>query len=462
MAGGNFTPYNIAIVLDTTGSMNQPDTSGDCGTGSVTAEQCALQGVQTLLSIAYPCAAGQTCTSSGATADDAVSLFVFPMITGATASKDSDCSSSSPTTAPYTLPTQPAETFTSGAPTGGQGYQVLTFANGVTYRSSDTSTGLRSGDLLAQAAGANGCSGLAAPGGRGTYLAQVIYEAGQALQLEQAARPGSNNIMILLSDGNMTATMQYTKSGSTITGLAGPTAGTPSELQPTNGVLSGGSSSQINGTKVPAWSAQQNTYTFPSAVGQCGQAVQAAYDVANHQTVTYSAGGLSTTFTLNNSNPTAYTKVYTVAYQSPNSSTGSGNSSSNPDSSSSSEACYTDISYNANNNYWTACTAATCTPTIVTSGGSWPAGEAGYNTTGGSATVAPSSPCATLAAMATSPEFFYSDQGGGCPVTFSGNAVNKQGNSINPNVNGLTTMQQIFSKIITSLSSPKLIPNGTS
>jgi hypothetical protein len=468
MAGGNYTPYNIAIIVDTTGTMNNQDTSGDCGTGSITAEQCALQGVRTLLSEAYPCAAGQSCTSGSATPDDAVSLFVFPMVTGASASHESDCGSTSTTTYPYTVPTHPAETFTSGVPSGGDGYQVLSFGVGVSYRASDTASGLRSGDLLAQAAGANGCSGLKSPGGRGTYLAQVIYDAGQALQAEQAARPGTNNIMIILSDGNMDAAMQYTKSGSTITGLAGPGASLPAELQPdSNGVLAPTTSgtnatyNDINGTKVPAWSAQANISTYPSAVGQCGQSVQAAYDVANKQTVTYSTlDGNSTTFTLNNNNPTAYTKVYTIAYQAYNVSNGAGNSNANggqgPESTASNQACFSDIPYDVNNNWWTACTATTCTPTVTTGGGSWPAGESGYSSTGGSATVAALSPCASLAAMASSPIFFFSDQGNGCPVTASGNVVNSSTGGV-----GLNAMAQIFSKIVTSLSNPKLIPNGT-
>jgi hypothetical protein len=50
--------------------------------------------------------------------------------------------------------------------------------------------------------------------------------------------------------------------------------------------------------------------------------------------------------------------------------------------------------------------------------------------------------------MASSPSFYFSDAGAGCPATTASNA-------------GITGMQQIFTEIIDSLSSPKLIPLGT-
>ena len=462
MAGGPINPYNIALIIDTTGTMNNTDTSGDCGTGTVTSEECALQGVQTLLGVANPCASGQLCTSSSATPDDAISLFVFPAIDGSTASNMTNCTASAPTTEQYTLPTHTAETFnSSNVPNGGIGYQVVTFANGITYRSYDTSTSLRSGDLLAQAAGANSCTGMVAKGGKGTYLAQVIYEAGSALQQEQTARPGSNNMILILSDGNMDGTEIYDQhtSGSTTT----YTLDSSAEMQPTN---TSTSASSVNGTKVSAWSSQQNIYTYPSAIGQCGQSVQAAYDVANKLSVTYTTlDGTSTTYTLNNANSGPYTRVYTVAYQAPNASNGAGSQTGgNPESTSSTQKCFTDLAYDVNTNWWNACgfsvSATACTVTLTTGGGVWPTGESGYISTssGGitSSTVQATSPCASLAAMASSPEYFFSDQGGGCPVTFSGNVVNPNGTT-----GGLTTMKAIFKLIAGSLTSPKLIPNGT-
>lgn len=457
---------NIALVVDTTGTMGRADASGDCGTTSITAEACAMLGFQQLLGIAQPCLQGQTCTSSGSTPNDPVALFVFPPVTGATAYTDSNCSGSGIATAPYTVPTQPTATWnaTTGVLNSGDDYEVLNFTAGATYRATDTTTGLRSGDLMAQAAGANSCNPLQAPGGRGTYLAQAIYEAGQALHDEQASRPGSSNVLIILSDGNMDAVGEYTWSGScgsgVITGLAvagSPTCtGTagPAELQPANGIVKPATSgayqthSQINGTKVPGWSTQANISTYPSFVGQCGQSVQAASDVATQSSVTYSTlDGTSTTYTLNDSAlPISYwTKVYTIGYLALNTSTGAGPISvaQPPTSASSTQACFSDLPFNASTNWWTACTTAPCTQTVTTGGGSWP------NPTSGQANITAYSPCAALAAMASNPKYFFSDNGAGCQATSTANQ-------------GITSMQGIFIAIIDSLQSPKLIPWGTS
>ncbi len=61
MRGGTDTPWNIAVVLDTTESMNGQDSGAQCSGTQIT---CALQGIQMLLSDLYPCALGATCTSS--------------------------------------------------------------------------------------------------------------------------------------------------------------------------------------------------------------------------------------------------------------------------------------------------------------------------------------------------------------------------------------------------------------
>ena len=74
MRGGTASNWNIAIVLDGTASMNSSDSGVQC---SGTREHCALLGVQTLLQDLYPCALGQTCSSSTSYVDD-VSLYVFP------------------------------------------------------------------------------------------------------------------------------------------------------------------------------------------------------------------------------------------------------------------------------------------------------------------------------------------------------------------------------------------------
>ena len=83
-------------------------------------------------------------------------------------------------------------------------YEIIPFND--TYKTSDTS-GLAVASALAQAVGASGsgCTGLSAPGGQGTYYAQVINSAQAQLVLQQSANPASKNVMIILSDGDATA-----------------------------------------------------------------------------------------------------------------------------------------------------------------------------------------------------------------------------------------------------------------
>jgi Flp pilus assembly protein TadG len=388
MAGGVYPPYNIAVVMDTTASMGDADKTGQC---SGTQETCALAGFQQLLQLAYPCEAGQTCTSVTSSPDDAVSLFVFPPILTSSISADTDCSSGSPTAQKYTVPTLPTSPTTAAAT-----YQVIPFSSGVSYKTSDTAQTLNTSDSLVIAAGGGCSNGLGTPGGAGTYYAQAIYTAQAALVAEQTARPGSKNIMILLSDGNATSTVTYTSSKNTAiataaTGCGGSGQPACSDLVPT-------AANSLNGV---AFNNPTST-TYPSAVGECGQAVEAAYRAATN--TSYNNAG-------------SFTHVYTIGYGSPNS-----GSSSN---------CGPDQTY---------------TGTFTTGGGNWPAGE----TVSGVGTIAKNSPCAALAAMASSPSFFFTDGSGSpaCPASTLPNA-------------GISSLSTIFGKIIQSLSHPKLIPNGS-
>ena len=234
MRGAQPSPYNIAIILDTTLSMNAYDSN--CG---ATQGACALNGIQILLKSLDPCAASlSTCTVTGVNAAnsvDQVALFTFPNVSVGTASVDSSCTtpipaptrtngynssstygnySMMPATAWSGVPTGlaysfPSATATSYAPTGSTNptYQLTPFQSD--YRASDTATTLSTTSALSKAAGAvSGCNGIAAPnydGDIGTYYAGAIYAAQAALVAQQAANPGSQNVIILLSDGNATA-----------------------------------------------------------------------------------------------------------------------------------------------------------------------------------------------------------------------------------------------------------------
>jgi len=366
MAGGTNTPWNIAIIVDTTASMGHEDSGVQC---SGTQISCALQGVQALLSDLYPCALGENCTTSTDYVDS-VSLFVFPAVTDGTASKDYVCQTSDPTIVAYTIPnTSPA--YVPGTmpdanltlPTGDT-YQILGFQNN--YKVTDTSSLNQLAGIVIAAgdSGVSGCLGLQTPGGEGTYYAQVIYAAEQALQSQQAANPNTQNAMILLSDGDATA---CASNANTSAGACD----TKSEIVATEGTLNGTGNSKTN-------SAGYENPTYPSALGECGQAVLAAQTAA-------SLG----------------TSVYTIGY-----------------GAEVSGGCLSDQTYSA---------------TVTTNGGTWAPGD---------------QPCQALAAMASAQVNFYSDDGEGCQATAPSNQA-------------FTKLTAIFHAITGRMTTPRLVPNGT-
>jgi hypothetical protein len=316
-------PYNVAIILDATLSQNSED--DNCSATEMTCELQGVQTL--LQELYPCKASDTTCTSSGGVATDSVdrvAVFTFPALTAASVSVDSSCTSAptaafvnanggvqgtsangvpgwnnnatwggyfsmagasspfkpSPTwpiAATYPFPTAGATSYAPG--TGATYEATLGIGGGDTngffsdYRTSDASTttpsqrALNSSSLLVKlAGGVSGCGGLATPnydGDIGTYYAGVIYAAQAALTAEQAANPGSDNVMIILSDGNATAVMPSQS----------PDSSYPS---------------------LPAGTSSSGTY--PSYVDECGQAVTAAQYATNHGTIVYSvAYGSETT-----------------------------------------------------------------------------------------------------------------------------------------------------------------------
>jgi Flp pilus assembly protein TadG len=252
MRGSAVSPYNVAIIIDTTASMDTTDTN--CGNKSRLT--CALNGVQVLLQDLSPCASNLTsCGSADSSGNvtnsvDRVSLFTFPNPTVGTVSQNYDCSSSNPTIQPYSFPTAGAGTY---APSGSSTptYQVINFSSD--YRTSDTASSLSSSSNLTKSVGAkSGCTGMSDPGGEGTYYAGAIYAAQAALTAEAAANPGSQNVIILLSDGDASA-----------------------------------SKSQMN-TNTSSGAIATSGGTYPSWVNECGQAITAAKYAASQKTRVYS------------------------------------------------------------------------------------------------------------------------------------------------------------------------------
>ncbi len=371
MRGGTSIPYNIALIIDTTKSMADDTAPASDGCGSdATQIVCAVSGFKTLLEMMNPCALNTTCTSSTPYVDG-VALFVFPAVAGAPSSTgvagdagdDTTCPTKNPSTVPYNfvdVTSTPSTSRNLNLETSGTNagsYEVVSFND--TYKANDSTTTLSSSDPLGVAAGGGGgtCKGLQAPGGEATYYAQVIYAAQAALVAQQISYPGSQNIMIILSDGNATAcasganTSDDACSGSDIVAMNCQTPGGSGCAVSSN--ASSNTSPPLNGTGTSTTNPLgYNIATYPSALGECGQAVQAAQSAT-----------------------AAGTKVYTVAM-----------------GSETSGGCLSDQKV---------------TLTGLSNGAvTWPTGSS-Y----------PKEPCNAIGAMASNVNTFFSDNTAGCAAT---------------------------------------------
>lgn len=217
MRGGVTPPHNVVIIVDTTASMNDKDSSSDCNN---TRLSCALSGVRTLLQELTPCASTQSTCGTATNGNvpnsvDVVSLFAFPNVTQSTVTYDTNCSGKTPTAQGYTFPTATASSYSPGSSTAT--YRIVSFSSD--YRVSDTTTALNPLSQLTMAAGGkSNCPAMAAPGGEGTYIAGAVYAAQAALVAEKAANPGSQNVIVLLSDGDVSAKSTAMSGASTTSG----------------------------------------------------------------------------------------------------------------------------------------------------------------------------------------------------------------------------------------------------
>ena len=201
---GQNVPLNLAVIIDTTSSMNSQDNDASCMNKQII---CALAGVQTLLGSLSPCTIGSTLTTCNG-AYDQVSLFTFPNIQANNTSKDTTCPTSNPTIPSYSyvpIPSTTNTTWTPPSPTSSSlpTYQVTGYSDNYSANNQQNG-GLATGTTLAIAAGANtasNCKGLQAPGGDGTYIAGAMYAAITSLQAQAYARPTAQNALVLLTDG---------------------------------------------------------------------------------------------------------------------------------------------------------------------------------------------------------------------------------------------------------------------
>jgi hypothetical protein len=235
------SPHNIAVIVDTTTAMTAVDS--ECNTTKL---ECQFAAIRVLLTKLSPCKDDNSaCATDGNAANDRVSLFTFPNVTIATAAKDHSCGDAWPDIAPYSFPPPHASSYAPPAtPPDTPTYQIVGFSND--YRKSNTTSDLNpDSDLVKALGGKTDCNPMWAPGGKGTYYAGAIYAAQAALVAERAARPDSQNVMILIGNGYTNATQTQMQPGATDSG------------------------------------------TYPSWVNQCGQAITASHDVADAGTMVY-------------------------------------------------------------------------------------------------------------------------------------------------------------------------------
>jgi Putative Flp pilus-assembly TadE/G-like len=265
MAGAVAPPYNVAIVVDTTASMNDTDSDPTCANTRIF---CALSGIQILLQHMNPCVAtsAANCGSADSSGNfsspvDKVSIFTYPNITVGTVSADTNCGSTNPTAVAYTFPSATATTYAPGTSASTPTYQVVDY--GSDYKSSDATSTLSTTSNLTAAlgqgpkVGGKTCSGMAAPGGEGTFFAGAIYAAQASLAAQQASNKAPN-VMIVLSDGDACA-----------------------------GAIAACGNNIKKGSPDPMAGASLTSTTYPSEKNQCQQAVAAAAAAKAAGTVVY-------------------------------------------------------------------------------------------------------------------------------------------------------------------------------
>jgi Flp pilus assembly protein TadG len=266
--GGKPQPFNVAIVLDTTPSMNSPDVNCKVNGKTLTQLQCATNAFQALLLGLNP-------------SEDSISLFTFPNVTTTTVGNDYNCNSDNPTVGPYTFPSTTANSLSTMGYTTGSGksattvqetYQVTDWSSN--YRTSDTTTSLNKSNSLTNAVGGTSCTGIQTSY-ENTYYAGAIYAAQASLTAEAAARPGTQNAIIFLSDGNATAKETYPTSSFTEGGT-----------QYSAGAFYPGVNDMVVGSESTKVATSGGSY--PSWVGECSQGLDAANYAKGQGTQFYS------------------------------------------------------------------------------------------------------------------------------------------------------------------------------
>lgn len=197
-AGGTAVPYDVMIVVDTTKSMG--DSDSNCGitiaSSTPTRIECALAGVQTILTTLEP-------------SIDQVGLMVFPGVTSGTVVDDTNCGKTSPTAVAYNAsPDYQIVGISSTYGLSSTSYRTSNAATTLNYSNSPlasaASLGLSASGTSGGSFGESACPGLKAPGGEGTYYADVITAAQNALATD--GRTNVQKVIMFLSDGDASST----------------------------------------------------------------------------------------------------------------------------------------------------------------------------------------------------------------------------------------------------------------
>jgi hypothetical protein len=491
---GPATPWNVAIVMDATGSMASVDSNASSCPSGASQFQCGLTGIQTLLAGMKPCPAGFT-TCTDAQANLHVALFSFPNIRTDLLPIANACAAnpySSPGPLPYTVETLPKPglsqyypdvdlIYKQTPPAGSPVMTAVTFSSSyeITYKATDadangfvsdyydptdtvtgglnpsssiiqaigyggnlaSGTTLKTGCLpisysgiaLNDARSATGVAGAVSPlsppsppggtivnttdvGEGVTYYAPVLYAAQAALTAESVLHPHAQNAIILLGDGQMNTQWIYFPEGDMLQkpAMANWNTSVPAKIQP-------------NATDCPN---TLPTTTHNTTANTCG------YDTATStkNTAALAAGAM----TANASNEASTvvgtypdfldecqqsiaaaqyaanlgTRVYAVAYGSETKGCSSTSESHADD--------YTDV-------------------TMITL----------PNTPLVSFSISTISPCITMENIASDSQWFFSDW------EVSGSSTSCQ-SSANP----MTSLDDIFSKILASMSTARLLPTN--
>lgn len=263
--GSTPIPYNVAIVLDQTASMSSNrDTDSQCSSYS-SRETCAQAGLVTMIENMAPCPVTQsscgsvTANSSGdggantTPAIDHIALFQFPNAKMGTQSNAYACNGSSTSNSTYRL-TQ--TNITNYDPTTGAADTYLIVGYSSDFKTNpQTSTLSHSSNLVKALGGYSGCTPEYASGGAGTYYASVLYAAQASLSVEQKNNPNTENVIVLVSDGDATESASDLNQASAASGSNNPyntTGQYPSGVDECNQAVIAGEAATNAGTKVYA------------------------------------------------------------------------------------------------------------------------------------------------------------------------------------------------------------------